>query len=147
MSILKNFVADAIEEIRGALSRTQNTAPALADHATDADGLRNFAPAHGANSGADGDAAGEAALALRSSNEEPRPGDSGLLPGTALPGPGTHCARTDPGTSPAADVFIETDHAQGILGDVDWDVLTAGDASVRILGDDGQLQHPGDRRH
>ncbi|MEQ9556252.1 MAG: hypothetical protein RIG67_10785 [Rhodospirillales bacterium] len=36
-------------------------------------------------------------------------------------------------------MFIETDMAQGILGDVDWDVLAGGDAAVCILGDDGQL--------
>ena len=36
-------------------------------------------------------------------------------------------------------MFIETDAVQGILGDVDWDVLAGGDAAVRILGDDGQL--------
>tara|TARA_R110001592_G_scaffold81299_2_gene241369 strand:- start:3187 stop:3624 length:438 start_codon:yes stop_codon:yes gene_type:complete len=139
MSILKNLVADAIEEIRGALFRNQDIAPAPDTRAAKQDGHRTFAPviAGDADPGARADAAGDATLALRSSNEEPRPGDRGLLPGTALPGPGTHPSR--PGPALDADVFIETNAAQGILGDVDWDVLTGGDAAVRILGDDGRL--------
>ena len=122
MSILKKLVADAVAEIHGVLSGNQKTTPPPAARAAETDGHRNFAPVT-----ARGDAAGDTALALRSSNEEPRPGDRGLLPGTARPGPGTHPASTDPGA------------AQGILGDVDWDVLTGGDAAVRILGDDGRL--------
>lgn len=129
MSILKNIVADAIEEIRGVLFRNQDIAPAPDTRAAELDGHRTFAPviAGDADPGARADAAGDTALALRSSNEEPRPGDRGLLPGTARPGPGTHPAPTDSGA------------AQGLLGDVDWDVLAGGDAAVRILGDDGRL--------
>lgn len=114
--------------------------PASAARAAAIDGHRTFAPviADDAGSGARADAAGDATLALRSSNEEPRPGDCSLLPGTALPGPGTHPSRLS--QAPEADVFIETDTTQGILGDVDWDVLAGGDAAVRILGDDGQLR-------
>lgn len=139
MRILKNLVADAIEEIRDALFRDWDVPPAPAARAAAIDGHRTFAPviADGADSGARTDAAGDATLALRSSNEEPRPGDCSLLPGTALPGPGTYPARSAPVLE--ADVFIETDAVQGILGDVDWDVLAGGDAAVRILGDDGQL--------
>ena len=122
MSILKKLVADAVAEIHGVLSGNQKTTPPPAARAAETDGHRNFAPVT-----ARGDAAGDTALALRSSNEEPRPGDRGLLPGTARPGPGTHPAPTDPGA------------ARGILGDVDWDVLAGGDAAVRILGDDGRL--------
>ena len=122
MSILKKLVADVVAEIHGVLSGNRTTAPAPATRAANRDEHRNFAPVT-----ARGDAAGDTALALRSSNEEPRPGDRGLLPGPALPGPGTHPAPTDP------------DVAQGILGDVDWDVLAGGDAAVRILGDDGRL--------
>ena len=127
MRILKNLVADAIEEIRDALFRDRDMPPALAARAAAIDGHRTFAPVidDGAGPGARTDAAGDATLALRSSNEEPRPGDCGLP------------ARSAPVLE--ADVFIETDAVQGILGDVDWDVLAGGDAAVRILGDDGQL--------
>lgn len=122
MSILKKLVADAVAEIHGVLSGNQKTTPPPAGRAAETDGHRNFAPIT-----ARSDAAGDTALALRSSNEEPRPGDRGLLPGTARPGPGTHPASTDPGAG------------QGILGDIDWDVPAGGDAAVRILGDDGRL--------
>ena len=62
----------------------------------------------------------------------------------SAPPPRACVAETD--EAPQADVFIETDAAaaRGILGDVDWDVLTGGEAAVRILGDDGQLI---DREH
>lgn len=139
MSILKNLVVGAIEEIRGALFRSQDIASAPDTRAAEKDDHRTFAPviAGDARLGDRADVADDATLALRSSNEEARPGDCGLLPGTALPGPGTYPAR--PGPALDTDVFIETDAAHGILGDVDWDVLTGGDAAVRILGDDGQL--------
>ena len=112
------------------------------------DGITEFAPVtgSGAGAGARRDATGDAVLALRSSNEEPRPGDGGTLPGTALPGPGTQSSRSGQRATPEADVFIEARSVQGMLGDVDWDVLSGGDAVVRILGDDGHLHAPGDRR-
>lgn len=141
MASLRSFVVAAIEEIRNAISANQNDARAFAIGAPDGDGTKNFAPA----AAAEGDAAGDATLALRSSNEEPRSGSGSLLPGTARTGPGTHRSGTGPVIAPAAEVFIDTDDAQGILGDVDWDVLAGGDAAVRILGDDGRLtdQDPG----
>ncbi|HBC06457.1 MAG TPA: hypothetical protein DC046_02620 [Rhodospirillaceae bacterium] len=132
MSVLKNLVADVVEEIRGVFSGNRKSALSPRACVAETDEYRTFASVT-----AHGDAVGDATLALRSSNEEPRPGDCGLLPGTALPGPGTYPAR--PGPPLEADVFIETDAVQGILGDVDWDVLAGGDAAVRILGDDGQL--------
>ncbi|MAN79225.1 MAG: hypothetical protein CMF64_02380 [Magnetovibrio sp.] len=132
MSILGNFVATAIEEIRSSLSDNQKADPTLVFGAADVNGLNNFAPADGA-------AAGDATLALRSSNEEPRSGSGNLLPGTAHPGPGTHPIGFDPVVTPAVEVFIDTDDTRGILGDVDWDVLAGGDAAVRIMGNDGQL--------
>lgn len=138
MSILGNFVAAAIDEIRNTLSGSQKIDPALVVGATDVDGPRNFAPAT-----ADGDTAGDATLALRSSNEEPRSGSGNLLPGTAHPGPGTYRTGPDPVVTPAAEVFIDTDDTRGILGDVDWDVLAGGDAAVRILGSDGRLTERG----
>jgi len=137
MDVLKNLVADAVEEIRGVFSRNRKSVPQTC--AVETDGYRNFAPVtpHDAVPGVRGDAADDMTLALRSSNEEPRSGGGGLLPGTTLSGPGTHPSR--PGPNQEADVFIETDTAQGILGDVGWDVPAGGDAAVRILGDDGQL--------
>ena len=144
MSVLKKLVADVVDEIRGVFSENRKSAPPPRACVAETDEYRTFASVT-----ARGDAAGDTTLALRSSNEEPRPGDCSLLPGTALPGPGTYPARTRPATAPEApqaDVFIETDAAaaRGILGDVDWDVLTGGEAAVRILGDDGQLI---DREH
>lgn len=95
-----------------------------------------FAPVSmsGAGSGDDGDdVEDETVLALRSSNEEPRPGDGGQLPGTAHPGPGT--LLPDPAPAPGAGL--------NLLGGLDWDVLAGGDAADVIMGGGGSEEISG----